>query len=67
MRQTPKRGALASVINTELGERSRRQQVQVFVDQARREIAERKFSDALDDNFTKPRNSIRRNQMCVSC
>ncbi len=40
--------ALASVINTELGERSRRQRVQVFVDQARREIAERKFSDALD-------------------
>ncbi len=40
--------ALASVINTELAERSRRQRVQVFVDQARREIAERKFSDALD-------------------
>ena len=40
--------ALASVVNKELSERSRRQQVQVFVDQARRGIAERKFSDALE-------------------
>ncbi len=40
--------AMASVINKELAERSRRQRVQTFVDQARREIAERKFSDALD-------------------
>ncbi len=40
--------ALASVINKELQERFRRQQVQEFVDQARQGIAERKFNDALD-------------------
>ena len=40
--------ALASMINKELAERSRRARVQGFVDQARRGIAERKFTDALD-------------------
>src|SRR5580704_4644052 len=40
--------ALASVVNKELAERSRRRRVQEFVDQARRGIAERKFTDALD-------------------
>jgi len=40
--------ALASVINKELSERSRRQRVQEFVDKARREIAERKFGEAVD-------------------
>ncbi len=40
--------ALASVINKELQERFRRQQVQEFVDQARQGIADRKFNDALD-------------------
>ena len=40
--------ALASVINKELAERSRRQRVQDYVDQARRGIAERNFTDAVD-------------------
>jgi serine/threonine protein kinase len=40
--------ALASVVNKELAERSRRRRVQEFVDQARKGIAERKFTDALD-------------------
>ena len=40
--------ALASMINKELAERSRRAQVQGFVDEARRGIAERKFSDAIN-------------------
>ncbi len=40
--------ALASMINKELAERSRRAQVQGFVDKARRGIAERKFTDAID-------------------
>jgi tetratricopeptide (TPR) repeat protein len=40
--------ALAAMINKELAERSRRHQVQGFVDQARRGIAERKFTDAID-------------------
>ena len=40
--------ALASMINKELAERSRRSQVKGFVDQARRGIAERKFTDAID-------------------
>lgn len=40
--------ALASVVNKELAERSRRQRVQEFVDQARRGIAEKNFGDAVD-------------------
>jgi tetratricopeptide (TPR) repeat protein len=40
--------ALASVVNKELAERSRRQRVQDYVDQARRGIAERNFTDAVD-------------------
>ena len=40
--------ALASVVNKELAERSRRQRVQDFVDRARRGIAERNFVDAVD-------------------
>ncbi len=40
--------ALSSVVNKELAERSRRQRVQDFVDQARRGIAERNFGDAVD-------------------
>jgi len=40
--------ALASVVNKELAERSHRQRVQDYVDQARRGIAERNFADAVD-------------------
>ena len=40
--------ALALLVNKELAERSRRLQVQEFVDSARRGIAERKFIDAID-------------------
>jgi tetratricopeptide (TPR) repeat protein len=40
--------ALASVINKELAERSRRARIQIFVDQARRGIAERNFNEAID-------------------
>ena len=40
--------ALASVVNKELAERARRQRVQDYVDQARRGIAERNFTDAVD-------------------
>jgi len=40
--------ALASVVNKELAERSRRQRVQDYVDQARRGIADRNFTDAVD-------------------
>ncbi len=40
--------ALALLVNKELAERSRRLQVQEFVDSARRGIAERKFVDAID-------------------
>ncbi|MGC2297300.1 MAG: protein kinase, partial [Acidobacteriaceae bacterium] len=40
--------ALASVVNKELAERSRRQRVQDYVDEARRGIADRNFNDAVD-------------------
>ena len=40
--------ALASVVNKELAERTRRQRVQDYVDQARRGIAKRDFGDAVD-------------------
>jgi serine/threonine-protein kinase len=40
--------ALGSVVNKELAERTRRQRVQDYVDQARRGIAKRDFGDAVD-------------------